>query len=428
MSFVSKEKTASATFQVSAAIGAEDFCKQLDITFEKELKNITMPGFRKGKAPRSMVEKRYGDEIFFEQALDALLPAAVAKAIEEAELEPQFRPENLEVQEINKENGAQFTFTVIVKPEMTIEGYEGIEAEVPGTEVEDVDIDARIEELQKRNARQVEVASRPAKDGDIAVIDFKGMLDGVAFAGGTAENHELLLGSGQFIPGFEEQIVGRTPGEESFDVNVTFPEEYHAEELAGKAVMFECMLHELKAEELPPVDDDFAQEVGEDYNTVADLRAGLAKELAETKQKEADDAFEKAIQNALIEKLEGEIPEAMFERRTQQNIEMFLERFQIPLEQYLQIFGETEEQFTARIGEQSIAQVKLELALEAIAAAQNFEPTAEEIEAEQQKLAEQYDVTIERVKFAVPEDDIKKEINRGKAMEFVKKSAVKTVV
>jgi len=424
MSFVSKEKTAPATFKVCATISAEDFCKQLDATFEKELPKVTLPGFRKGKAPRAMVEKRFGGEIFFDEALDACLPEAVAKAIEEAELEPQFRPDDLEVQEISKEAGVQYSFTVVVKPEVSIGEYKGIEATVPGAEVADADIDARIEELRGRNSRHVEVDARPAQDGDIAVIDFKGMLDGVAFPGGTAENHSLTLGSGQFIPGFEEQIVGKNPGE-SFDVNVTFPEEYHAEDLAGKPVVFECKLHELKAEELPVVDDDFAQEVGEDYNTVADLRAGIAAELAEGKQKEAEDAFEKAVQDALVEALDGEIPEAMFERRTQQNIEMFLERFQIPMEQYLQIFGESEEEFTGRIREQSTTQVKLELALEQVAKAENFEPTKEEIEAEQQRLADEYNVPLARVKFAVPESDIVNGLNREKAMDFVKEAAVK---
>jgi len=426
MSFISKEKTAPATFKVCASISAEDFCRQLDATFEKELHNITLPGFRKGKAPRAMVEKRFGGNVFFDEALDALLPESVAKAIEEAALEPQFRPENLEVTEVSREAGAQYSFTVIVRPEVTIENYKGIEAAVPSAEVEEADIAARIEELQKRNARQVEVEARPAKDGDIAVIDFKGLLDGVAFPGGTAENHELALGSGQFIPGFEEQVVGKNPGE-SFEVNVTFPAEYHAEDLAGKPVVFECKLHELKAEELPEVDDDFAQEVGEDYNNVEELRAGIAAELADSKQKAANDAFEKAVQDKLTQLLEGEIPEAMFERRTQQNIEQFLERFQIPLEQYLQIFGETEEAFTARIRAQSEAQVKLELALECIAKTEEFTPTAEEIEAEQQRLADQYNVPIERVKAAVPEVEITKDLSRVKAMDFVKESAVKTI-
>jgi len=424
MSFVSKEKTAPATYKICAAISAEDFCKALDAEFGKQLPDITLPGFRKGKAPRNMIEKRFGDQLFFEDALDALLPAAVADALKAAELEPIFRPDNLEVDELTKENGATFSFTVIVQPEVEIEGYKGIEVQVPSADVTDADVDERIDQLRARNARQVEIAPRPAQDGDIAVIDFKGMLDGVAFDGGTGENYDLKLGSGQFIPGFEEQVLGRTPGE-SFEVNVTFPEEYHAEHLAGAPVVFEVTLHELKVEELPPLDDDFAQEVGEDYNTVADLKKGIAEELADSKKQAADEAFDKAVQDKLVELLQGEIPQEMFDRRTQQNIDMFLERFQLSMERYAEIFGETPEALTARLAEQSSMQVKVELALEKIAVLEDFAPEAEEIEAEQQRLAEQYNVPLQRVKMAVPESDIIKDLNRVRALEFVKGTAIK---
>lgn len=424
MSFISKEKIAPATYKVNAAISAEDFGQALDAEFAKQLPDITLPGFRKGKAPRSMLEKRFGESVFFEDALDALLPEAVAAAIKGAELEPIFRPDNLEVDELNKEKGATFSFTVIVQPEVEIEGYKGIEVEVPSADVTDEDVDARIDELRARNARQVETAPRPAQDGDIAVIDFKGMLDGVAFDGGTAENHELKLGSGQFIPGFEEQVVGHTPGE-SFDVNVSFPEEYHAEHLAGQPVVFEVTLHELKIEELPPLDDDFAQEVGEDYNTVADLKKGIAEELVDSKKQAADEALDKGVQDKLVELLQGEIPQEMFDRRTQQNIDMFLERFQLSIERYAEIFGETPDALTARLAEQSAMQVKVELALEKIAQLEDFTPTAEEIEAEQQRLAEQYNVPLQRVKMAVPESDIVKDLNRVRALEFVKGTAKK---
>ncbi|MCL2447164.1 MAG: trigger factor [Oscillospiraceae bacterium] len=424
MSFVSKEKTAPATYKVNAAISAEDFRAALDVEFAKQLPDITLPGFRKGKAPRSMIEKRFGDAVFFEDALDALLPDAVAAALKGAELEPIFRPENLEVDELNKEQGATFSFTVIVQPEVEIDGYKGIEVEVPSADVTDEDVDARIDELRARNARHVEVAPRPAQDGDIAVIDFKGMLDGVPFDGGTSENFELKLGSGQFIPGFEEQVIGHTPGE-SFEVNVTFPEEYHAEHLAGQPVVFEVTLHELKAEELPPLDDDFAQEVGEDYNTVADLKKGIAEELVDSKKQAADEALDKGVQDKLVELLQGEIPQEMFDRRTQQNIDMFLERFQLSMERYAEIFGESPDALTARLAEQSTMQVKVELALEKIAALEDFVPEAEEIEAEQQRLAEQYNVPLARVKMAVPESDIVKDLNRVRALEFVKGTAIK---
>lgn len=424
MSFVSKEKTAPATWKISAAIAAEEFAKKVDEIFAKELKNITLPGFRKGKAPRAMVEKRYGESLFFEDALDALLPAAVQTAIEGSQLDTCLSPADLEVQEMEKAAGVQFSFTVFAKPEYTVENYRGLEAAVPSAEVTQADIDARIEELRQRNARQVEVTDRPAQDGDAALIDFKGILDGVAFPGGSAENHELVLGSGSFIPGFEEQIVGHTPGE-SFDVNVTFPAEYHAEELAGKPVVFEVKLHALKADELPALDDDFAQEVGEDYNTVADLRQGIEEELKKSKADEADAAFEKALQEKLADLPEGEIPEALYAERTQRNIEMFFDRIQIPMERYLELVGEGEAEFRARMGEQSEAQVKQELALEKIAELEGIAPAEEEIDAEYARLAEQYNVPLERVKYAVPAEEITKDLNREKAMALVKEAAVK---
>jgi len=425
MSFVSKEKTAPATWKVTAQVSAEDFCTELEKIFVKELPNITLPGFRKGKAPRSMIIKRLGDNLFFEDALEALLPAAIDAALKEAELEPMFRPENLEVQEITKEAGAEFSFSIAVQPEVTIKDYKGLEIEVPAEKVGKKEIDARIDELRSRNAREVEVEGRAAQDGDVAVIDFKGLLDGVAFPGGTAENHELKLGSGQFIPGFEEQVIGHTPGEE-FNVEVSFPEEYHAEELAGQPVVFEVKLHELKAEELPELDDDFAQEVGEDYNTVADLRKGIEAELAESRSAEIEKALSNGVQDQLAELVEGEIPEAMFAQRTQRNAEMFAERIQIPIERYCELMGEDMDSFLASIAGQSQAQIKSELALEAIAAAEGIDPAEEEIEAEYQRLADEYNVELPRVKFSVPAEEIKKDVQRAKALELVKAAAVKT--
>jgi len=425
MSFVSKEKTAPATWKVTAQVSAEDFCTELEKIFVKELPNITLPGFRKGKAPRSMIIKRFGDNLFFEDALEAALPKAIEAALKGAELEPMFRPENLEVQEITKEAGAEFSFSVAVAPEVTIKDYKGIEVEVPSEKVAKKEVDARIDELRSRNAREVEVEGRAAQDGDVAVIDFKGLLDGVAFAGGTAENHELKLGSGQFIPGFEAQVIGHNPGEE-FNVEVSFPEEYHAEELAGKPVVFEVKLHELKAEELPVLDDDFAQEVGEDYNTVADLRKGIKNELTESRGAEIEKALREGVQDKLAELVEGEIPEAMFAERTQRNAEMFAERIQIPIEQYCQIMGQDMDSFLASIAGQSQAQIKSELALQAVAAAEGIDPTEEEIEAEYQRLADEYNVELARVKFSVPAEEIKKDVQREKALELVIAAAVKT--
>ena len=425
MSFVSKEKTADATWKVSARIEAEDFCAQLDATFKKELQNITLPGFRRGKAPRAMVERRLGAGAFFEEALDALLPGEIAKVMEEAEIKPLYRPEDYDFSESDgwKEQGIDFSFTVAAQPEVTIENYMGLEVEVPSAEVTQADIDARIHELRHRNARQVEVEGRPAQSGDGALIDFLGKLDGEPFEGGAAEGYELHLGSGQFIPGFEEQIVGHSPGE-SFEVNVTFPEEYHAENLAGKPVVFEVTLQELKTEELPEVDDDFAQEVGEDYDTVEDLRLGLAAEEADGKAKAAAEALERGVHTKLAELLEGEIPGEMFERRTQRNVELFPERIGIPLERYLEIIQEDEESFMARMREQSAAQVKMELALEKVAELEGVEISAEEIDAEYQRVAEEYKVPLAKAKYGIPEEEIVKDLKRAKALELVKEAAV----
>jgi len=425
MSLVSKEKIAPATWKVTAHVGAEEFCAELEKVFARELPKITLPGFRKGKAPRSMVVRRYGENLFFEDALEAALPAAIDAALKEAELDPLYRAENLEAQEITRESGAEFNFTIAVKPEITIGAYKGLEIAVPSEDVAEEDINARIDELRGRNARQVEVEGRAAQNGDIAVIDFKGLLDGVAFPGGTAENHELKLGSGQFIPGFEEQVVGHNPGD-AFEVNVTFPEEYQAEELAGQPVVFEVKLHELKAEELPALDDDFAQEVGEDYNTVEDLKQGIADELAENKRSAATKALEQGTQEQLAALAEGEIPQAMLDRRTQRNIEIFAERIQIPVERYCELMGEDMESFTARIAAQSEAQIKTELALEAIAKNEEIEASEEEIEAEYQRLADEYKVALTRVKFSVPAEEITKDVQREKAMNLVLEAAVKT--
>ena len=424
MSLVSKEKLADATWKVEACVSAEDFCAALEKVFAKELPRMTLPGFRKGKAPRAMVLRRYGEKLFFDDALEAALPAAIEAALQEAELTPLYRPENLEAQEISRETGAVFSFTITVKPEVTIEGYLALEVAVPSEDVSEEDVRARIDELRGRNARQVEAQGRPARDGDIAVIDFKGLLEGEPFAGGTAENQELVLGSGQFIPGFEEQIIGRSPGEE-FEVHVTFPEEYHAEDLAGKAVVFEVVLHELKTEELPALDDDFAQEVGEDYETVEDLQKGIAAELAENRREAAKKALEDGVRDQLAARLEGEIPQAMFDRRTQRNLEIFTDRIRVPMERYCELMGEDMEHLTARIAEQSRAQVKTELALEAIAALEGIEAGQEEIEAEYQRLADEYEVNLARAKFSVPAEEITKDVQREKAMALVLEAAVK---
>ncbi|MDR1927373.1 MAG: trigger factor [Oscillospiraceae bacterium] len=425
MSFVSKEKTEPATWRVSASISAADFGAKVEEIFAKELSSLVVPGFRKGKAPRSLVEKRYGEKVFFDEALDALLPKTVEEAVKEAGLELIFAPEALEVEELSRETGVKLQFTAITAPEVTVGDYKGLEiAAAEAAAVTQEDIDARIRELQQRNARTIEAESRAAQSGDIAQIDFTGFIDGTAFEGGAAENYDLMLGSESFIPGFEEQIIGRQPGEE-FDVNVVFPEDYGSEALAGKPVVFQVKLHALKREELPEADDDFAQEVGEDCDTVAELRAGIAKELAESREKESAEGFEAAVQDALTALLRGEIAGRMFEQRAKRNEELFLERIQIPLERYCAIVGGSEEEFRAEMAGRAEKQVKLELALEAVAAAEGFAPDEEEIEAEYARIAAEYKVELARAKYAVPREEIVRDLNRVKALAFVKAQAVR---
>ncbi len=424
MSFVSKEKIRPGAWEITADVDAAAFNAKVDEIFAKEMPNLSIPGFRKGKVPRAMLEKRYGANLFFEDALDALLPAAVDEAIKAAELEPALRPQDLDVKEMGKENGAQFSFVVIVRPEVTAQGWKGLEVPFAEPVVAEADIDERIHQLQHRNARTVEVEGRPAQDGDIAQIDYEGFADGVPFEGGAAENFDLTLGSGSFIPGFEEKVIGHAPGEE-FDIDVTFPEEYHSEELAGKPVVFKIKLHSLKAEELPEVDDDFAQEVGEDYSNVADLRTGILAELTESRAKESEEAFASALQDQLAALAEGEIAEEIYEQRAQRNIEMFADRIGIPVERYLEYVSLDRESFDADMRKRAEEQIKLELALEDIAKQEGMEASGEEIEAEYEKLAAEYNVEVARAKYAVPEAEIAAGILRERAMELAKAEAVK---
>ncbi|MDR3314293.1 MAG: trigger factor [Oscillospiraceae bacterium] len=424
MSFVSKEKIRPATWEVTAAIDAETFTAKVDEIFTKQMPNLSIPGFRKGKVPRTMLEKRYGENLFFEDALDALLPATIDGAVKEAELELALRPQDLDVKEIGKENGVTLTFVAIVKPEVTVQGWKGVEVPFTSPDVADEDVEEHIHQLQHRNARTVEVEDRPAQEGDVAQIDYEGFADGVPFPGGRAENFDLTLGSGSFIPGFEEQVVGHTPGD-AFDIEVTFPAEYHSEDLAGKAVVFRIKLHSLKKEELPPVDDDFAQEVGEDYNTVEDLRTGVKAELTASREKESGDGFTVALQGKLAALAEGEIAEELVAKRTERNIELFAERIRIPVEQYLQYVGLDNETFQADMHARAEEQIKVELALEDIAKQEGLEATAEEIEAEYVRIAEEYNVELARAKFGVPEEEITAGIVREKALELAKAAAVK---
>ncbi len=312
MSLKSQNKIDTNRVELEVVVDAETFEKGLAAAFKKQSKKISIPGFRKGKAPRAFVEKYFGKEVFYEDAVNALYPDALDEAVKEAGLEVIQDKIDFHVKEVGPQ-GFTFTAALTTKPEVTIENYKGIEAVKKSAEVTDEDIDAEIKKVQERNSRMVTVEDRAAQNDDIAVIDFEGFLDGEPFEGGKGENYSLTLGSGQFIPGFEEQIVGHNTGDE-FEVNVTFPEDYQAEELKGKATTFKCKLHEIKMKELPEVDDEFVKDVSE-FDTLADYKEDLKKKLAESKEKEAADDLENQLIDKLVELVQGEIPEAMYENK-----------------------------------------------------------------------------------------------------------------
>ncbi|MDR1734838.1 MAG: trigger factor [Oscillospiraceae bacterium] len=423
MPFVTKEKTGPATYIINALIDPEEFREELDAVFEEELANITVPGFRKGKAPRKIVEQKYGEKLFYEEAIEGLLDDAVEDAVAESGLKLHLNPYDLEIDTIDKEAGVTFHFTAVTAPEVSVEGYRGLEVKKPIAEVLDSQVEERLLALQRRSARQVTIEDRPAQTGDIATISYEGFKDGVAFEGGTGENYDLTLGSGQFIPGFEGAILGHSVGE-SFDIDVTFPETYHAAELAGQPVVFHVSLNGLKAEELSALDDDFAKEVGENADTLEELKEEIRAELLGNNEKTAKKVFDENLQKALLEKVDAEISDKLFDQRTERNLELFQQQMQLPLERYLEYTGMEEGEFRAQFFENAMRQVTVELTLSKIAELENLTVSAEEIEAEYQKIADQYEVEVARAKLAVPTEEIETDLKRRAALKLVEENAV----
>ncbi|MDR2647579.1 MAG: trigger factor [Oscillospiraceae bacterium] len=421
MGFISKEKVEAGIWKITADIDAETFCAELDKTFVKELPKLQMPGFRKGKVPRPLAEKRYGDNLFFEETINALIPAQVDAVVKETEIETVADPYDLDIEKISKEDGVSYSFTLIAKPEITVSGYKGIEVPQAEVDISETDVDDEIEQLRQRNARLEEV-QRPAQLGDVVQINYMGTLDGVPFDGGTAENHDLKLGSGDFIPGFEDQIVEHSTGEK-FDIEVCFPEDYGEQTLAGKSVVFAIELLAVKAEELPEVDDDFAQD--QDFDDVADMRTKLLARLKEEAEEGDKELLEHTVQDALAEKVEGEIAAVLFRNRARRNEELLVQRIQIPIENYLRYFGQDADDFHASMLERAEAQVKVELALEEIARQEGIMPSDEEIEAEYQRLATAYETELALVKYRVPKNEIISDLQREKALALVKETAVR---
>ena len=425
MSLKNVNKKENNTAELEVLIEREAFDKQCDVVYRRKVKKMNIPGFRPGKAPRGIVEKMYGKGIFFEDAINDLLPAAFEAALAESGLDIVGRPD-FDIADINDE-GVLMKVVVTTRPVMTIADYKGIAVDRVTEPVTDAMVDAEIAREQKRNARTVDIADRAAQNGDIVNIDYSGSVDGVKFDGGTAEKQNLTLGSGQFIPGFEDQIVGHTIGE-SFDVNVTFPTEYHAEELAGKAAVFAVTLHGIQVEQLPILDDEFAKDVSE-FETLAEYRADIKAKLEEKKAKEADNGVEGALIDALIAKLEGEIPAVMFEDETDHMVRDYEQRMQmqgLSLDIYFQYTGMTMETLREQMKPQAERQVRTRLALETIAAAEAFEITEEMLTDEYARLAEEYKLEVEKIKAYIPAEDLKKDIAVQKAVAFVKEHAVIT--
>ncbi len=425
MALKSSNKIDTNTYEIEVTVTPEVFTEACKSAYMKQRKSIQLPGFRKGKATQGMVEKVYGEAAFYEEALEIVYPEAVTAAISEAELRTVDQPYDLEVPVMSKSEGVEMKMKVTVYPEVKLGEYKGLSAAMLPTEASDEDVDKELENMRDRNSRLVSVEDRAAEMGDTAEIDFEGFVDGVAFDGGKGENYPLELGSGSFIPGFEEQVAGHKIDEE-FDVNVTFPEEYAAE-LAGKDAVFKCKIHEIKTKEMPELDDEFVKDVSE-FDTLDELKADIKKQITEKKEAEAKTDFENQLIEQVVENMECEVPECMFDHRTDEMIQDYSYRLQmqgIDLNTYLSYLGQDMDSFKASFRSGAENQVKASIALEAIVDAEKIEATEEEIDAEIAKLAEQYQMEAEQIKNAVPADQIATDIKTRKAVELVVSSAKK---
>lgn len=413
--------------KLTIEVSAEELEKAIQGAYLKQRNKISVPGFRKGKVLRQMIEKMYGAEIFYEDAANALIPTAYGKAYDECELDIVSQPK---VEVVQLEKGKPFIFTaeVAVKPEVTLGEYKGLSVDKVSNRVTAKEVDAKLEEEQKKNARTVVVEDRAVQDGDEVVLDFEGFVDGVAFEGGKGENYPLTIGSGSFIPGFEEQLIG-AEAEKEVEVNVTFPEEYHSEDLAGKAAVFKCTVHEIKAKELPELDDEFAAEVSE-FDTLdaykADIKAKIKEQkIADGNRKKEDQVVEKAVANATME-----IPEAMIDTQVNQMAQDFAQRIQqqgLSMEQYFQFTGMTAEKMMEELRPQAVKRIETRLVLEAIAKAENIEITDEKIDEELAKMAEAYKMEVEKLKEFMGENEkeqMKMDLAVQEAVTFLADNAV----
>ena len=421
------EKLEKNMAKLTIEVPADDLEKALQSAYMKQKNKISLPGFRKGKVPRQMIEKMYGAEIFYDDAANELIPKAYAEAYDEAELDIVSRPQ-INVVQIEKGKPFIFTADVATKPEVTLGEYKGLEIEKVSTRVTQKEVDAKIQEEAEKNARTITVTDRPVQDGDEVILDFEGFVDGVAFEGGKGENYPLTIGSGSFIPGFEEQLVG-AEAEKEMEVKVTFPEDYHAEDLKGKEAVFKCTVHEIKAKELPEIDDEFAAEVSE-FDTLeeykADIKAKIKDQKAsEGKRKQEDQAVDAAVKNA-----QYEIPQPMIETQVMQMADDFAQRIQsqgISLEQYFQFTGMTADKMMDELRPQAIKRIETRLVLEAIAKAENIEISDEKLDEELAKMAESYKMEVDKLKEFMDENEkkqMKEDMAVQEAVTFLVENAV----
>lgn len=424
---VQVEKLEKNMAKLTVEVSAEDFEKAVNTVYNRNKKSINIPGFRKGKAPRVMIEKMYGAGVFFEDAANLLINTEYPKAAQESELDIVSRP-TIDIVQIEKGKSFIFTAEVAVKPEVTLGEYKGVEVEVSAADVTEEEVAAELKKEQEKNSRTIDVDDRAVADGDMVTLDFEGFVDGVAFEGGKGTDYPLTIGSNSFIPGFEEQLVGAVIGEEK-EVNVTFPEDYHAEELKGKEAVFKCTVHEIKAKELPEIDDEFAAEVSE-FDTLEEYKADVKAKIkeqkaADGKRNQEDQAVEQAVKNA-----EYEIPQPMIETQTTQMVEDFAQRIQsqgITLEQYFQFTGLTAEKMMEDMRPQAIKRIETRLVLEAVAKAENIEITDEKIDEELAKMAESYNMEVEKLKEFMGENEkkqMKEDLAVQEAVTFLVENAV----
>lgn len=425
MNLIKSEKTDKGVWTLQFSVDSETFAKAVNDSFRKNSGKITVPGFRKGKAPRAVVEKMYGKGYFYEDAFNAVLPDAFEAALKESKLDMVGQPD-FDVVSVSDTEGVVFSAKVAVRPEVKIEGYLGIEAEKNVAEVTDEEVDREIKTLQERNSRETELEEGgKAEMGDICTIDFDGSIDGVPFDGGKGSDYPLKLGSGNFIPGYEEQVAGHALNE-TFDVCVPFPEDYHVKELAGKPAVFKTTIHKIQHIELPALDDDFAKDFTE-FDTFDEYKKDVRAKIAKRHEDETDSAFESAVLDALIEKVEAEIPEAMYVAETENLVRDYDNRLRmqgLDLKTYFQYTGLDLEKLRAQLRPQAEKQVSLRLALEKIAELENLTATEEDINGEIERIAEAYQMKAEDVRKAIPTDSVAEDMKVKKAMELVKDKAI----